>query len=539
MRNRWKRSIASIILLVMMLVVLPTNVVQAATYQKGSKGTSVQYLQQNLAFLGCSPGSADGSYGAKTATAVKALQKMLHMEETGIVDNELDALIKGTVRDVQTYLQKKGFYFGELDGIKGSMMAAGYKKLQKELGYQQTGVLDLKVAKSILQDSICKGALNSLQEFVERTEKNTSSVAKGIKCDKSVNLAELTKLANRLYENENYISVDALSGTAINITIKSVYSSIKSLVEVLNLVDKENVEVKTFIAGYNNDTAELAKYEEFFISMKEYLFLQKEYFKEYQATLEAAPYWVKYFNISNVVDITNDCKELIRCIENVLAEELYVIQTEKGKKTAAQVAEKEAMKVVEVAVRDYNNTPRNIPGGTPYNGLNNDNAQWCVDYVQYILKSAGLKYFDDEQRCATPDNLAIKLSEYGGTLFITCEEEHMYEGSSARISLQSGPDYKNEINMIFADCTMEVRPGDIIIYGTDSVWRFGHAGLCIEILNGGCFKTIEGNTGWNSYKDQCLNQKERSLDFHATNGMYILGVLRPNYAGTITANDVE
>ena len=200
MRNRWKRSIASIMLLVMMLVVLPTNVAQAATYQRGSKGTNVQYLQQNLSFLGCSPGSADGSYGAKTVAAVKSLQKMLHMEETGVVDDELDALIKGTVRDVQTYLQKKGFYSGELDGIKGSMMAAGYKKLQKELGYQQNGVLDLKVAKSILQDKICAGTLNSLLEFVERCEnvyedKNAVFMERMEKCIRDLELVNAEGIA--------------------------------------------------------------------------------------------------------------------------------------------------------------------------------------------------------------------------------------------------------------------------------------------------------------------------------------------------------
>lgn len=170
MSNNWKRSIAGFVLLVMMMTFLPTNVVQAATYKKGSKGTNVQYLQQNLAFLGCSPGSADGSYGAKTVAAVKALQKMLHLEETGVVDNELDALIKGTVRDVQIYLQKKGYYSGELDGIKGSMMATGYKKLQKELGYKQTGVLELEVAKVIMSDGSCVGTLSNLQEFIKRCD---------------------------------------------------------------------------------------------------------------------------------------------------------------------------------------------------------------------------------------------------------------------------------------------------------------------------------------------------------------------------------
>ena len=70
---------------------------------------------------------------------------------------------------------------------------------------------------------------------IEITENVTSSVGKDITCNKSVSLAELTNFANTLYECERYENAGALSGTATNITIKSVYNSIKSLVEFLDL----------------------------------------------------------------------------------------------------------------------------------------------------------------------------------------------------------------------------------------------------------------------------------------------------------------
>ena len=188
-----KKMIAGLMMLVMLLTILPVNVAQAATYKKGNYGSNVTYLQQNLAFLGCSPGSADGSYGVKTEKAVKALQKMLHMEENGIVDDTLDALIKDTIRDIQKYLQSKGYYSGELDGIKGPKMAAGYKRLQKELGYSQTGIFELGVARKILSDRNYSGSLDKLQEFVERCDgvygaKNTEFMLKMADCISNLKL---------------------------------------------------------------------------------------------------------------------------------------------------------------------------------------------------------------------------------------------------------------------------------------------------------------------------------------------------------------
>ena len=100
-----RRKVAWLCLFLMLWLEMTPIYAEAATYKTGSYGSDVMYLQQNLAFLGCSPGSADGSYGAKTDNAVKSLQKMLHMEETGIVNDTLDMLIKETVRDVQKYLQ--------------------------------------------------------------------------------------------------------------------------------------------------------------------------------------------------------------------------------------------------------------------------------------------------------------------------------------------------------------------------------------------------------------------------------------------------
>ena len=147
-----KKIVAWFLLFAMMIALVPAGSVQAATYKKGSKGTNVMYLQQNLSFLGFSAGKADGDFGNNTRKAVLSLQKAVHMEETGIVDDELDALIKGTVADIQRYLAYKGYYKGEIDGIKGNATGTAYKKLEKNLGLKQTGVVSISVLEKIMAD---------------------------------------------------------------------------------------------------------------------------------------------------------------------------------------------------------------------------------------------------------------------------------------------------------------------------------------------------------------------------------------------------
>lgn len=378
---------------------------------------------------------------------------------------------------------------------------------------------------------------------VEVTETVTSSAGKDITCNKSVSLTELTNFANTLYECERYENAGALSGTATNITIKSVYNSIKSLVEFLDLVNTENVEVNTFVAGYNNDITELAKYEKFFESMKNYLILQKEYLTEYRDALCKAPYWMRYLNISNVVDVTNDCNELISCIDNVLNENLYSVQVEAGKKAEIQVAANEAAKVIAVANKDYGNNPRYIYSGKPYNGTSYGRS-WCADWVQFILENSGKDYFGGKL-CGTVDNIAIAVSTYGGTLYVTCDSKYKYGNALTRTSLKNDTYYANKISMNFDyGENMMVLPGDVIIYGCEPTYRFAHVGLCVEVYEDGSFKTIEGNTSWANYKNQCLNEKKRSLDWSAKNYStgevsYIMGVLRPDYSGTINASDVK
>ena len=53
----------------------------------GAKGDEVKKVQQRLIDLGYLTGKADGNYGTKTVSAVKAFQKAMGLEETGEADD--------------------------------------------------------------------------------------------------------------------------------------------------------------------------------------------------------------------------------------------------------------------------------------------------------------------------------------------------------------------------------------------------------------------------------------------------------------------
>lgn len=165
-----KRIIASMLMMVMLLVLLPANDVQAALYQKGSNGGKVWNLQRNLTFLGFSTKGVDGSFGNNTKNAVIKLQNQLHLEATGKVDDELYALIEDTVYDIQLYMKQKGYYTSTVDGISGTNTSNAMKVYQKANGYAKTGVVEASYLKKMLEDSTVKQHLGALEEYVARME---------------------------------------------------------------------------------------------------------------------------------------------------------------------------------------------------------------------------------------------------------------------------------------------------------------------------------------------------------------------------------
>ena len=75
-----------------------SSLTQAEIYlQRGMKGEAVRYYQERLIAAGYLSGSADGSYGAKTESAVKQFQLAHNLEPTGIITN-IEADLLSTVQ---------------------------------------------------------------------------------------------------------------------------------------------------------------------------------------------------------------------------------------------------------------------------------------------------------------------------------------------------------------------------------------------------------------------------------------------------------
>ena len=121
-----KKIVAWFLLFAMMIALVPAGSVQAATYKKGSKGPKVQYLQQNLSFLGFSTQGADGKFGNNTKQAVLEVQKKLGISQTGLVDDALYQRIKNTVADIQKY-------FKYIENVTGNTLSSRIiKKTRKK-----------------------------------------------------------------------------------------------------------------------------------------------------------------------------------------------------------------------------------------------------------------------------------------------------------------------------------------------------------------------------------------------------------------------
>lgn len=195
MRKNVKKLVLALFLFGVIMLEAGTVNVKATDYSK----KTVMYLQQNLEFLGYSAGEIDGIYGGKTRQAVKNVQAALKRPVTGEVDSWLDTLIKGTVKDIQTYLITKGYLNGSADGIKGYATGTAFKKLQKDMGYPQTAIANLDILEDILKDNEIDIKLNMLTEWVELMGGEVMPLPKYILSEERVNEIKAR------YEKDGYV----------------------------------------------------------------------------------------------------------------------------------------------------------------------------------------------------------------------------------------------------------------------------------------------------------------------------------------------
>ena len=78
------RPVVLLLATVLLCTALTVSSVQAATYQKGSSGSTVRTIQTKLKRWGYYSGSVDGIYGSKTVAAVKHFQRTNGLTVDGV-----------------------------------------------------------------------------------------------------------------------------------------------------------------------------------------------------------------------------------------------------------------------------------------------------------------------------------------------------------------------------------------------------------------------------------------------------------------------
>lgn len=153
MAKNLRRTISFVLALMVVLAMLPMGLAEAASMKKGSKGTEVKYLQQNLIGLGYLQGDADGSFGSKTEAAVRAFQTEYGLSVDGSAGNATQTALRNAVVRLQAELKLLGYAPGSADGHFGSKTAQAVRNFQSQWGMSTNGIAGTAV-RSAIDDSV-------------------------------------------------------------------------------------------------------------------------------------------------------------------------------------------------------------------------------------------------------------------------------------------------------------------------------------------------------------------------------------------------
>ena len=169
--------------------------------KRGSKSEAVTTLQKRLIELKYLKGTADGSFGPATETAVMLFQQASGMNPSGIADEETlkaiysdSAVVKpgevagntleigskgDEVKAIQDALKAKGYLTGASDGNFGSATASALKGFQRANGLPVTGVADDATRAALMDENSVAmtestGATASLYETLKKGDQGTS-----------------------------------------------------------------------------------------------------------------------------------------------------------------------------------------------------------------------------------------------------------------------------------------------------------------------------------------------------------------------------
>ena len=110
----------------------------------------VKQLQQALIGLGFLTGKADGVYGSKTREAVRSFQKAYGLGTDGSAGPDTMTALKNAVVAIQNALARKGYYSGKIDSSFGGGTKSAVKAYQRAVGLEGTGVAGSATTKKLL-----------------------------------------------------------------------------------------------------------------------------------------------------------------------------------------------------------------------------------------------------------------------------------------------------------------------------------------------------------------------------------------------------
>ena len=197
------------------------------TLRQGARGWDVYVLQQKLAGLNYLSKYTPGSFTSEVADAVKAFQKVNGLEETGVYNSTLKRYLypaevdreereeqeqQGTeddpfenrvlkvgkngkdVENLQMRLKAGGYLLGNADGIFGQATEEAVKRLQKEVGLKQDGIVGPDTWKYVLRINVRTAETEPEEPGQQAPAVGATEMKRGSKG------ANVTKLQNQLIQ---------------------------------------------------------------------------------------------------------------------------------------------------------------------------------------------------------------------------------------------------------------------------------------------------------------------------------------------------
>ena len=229
--RRTKRFIAFFLALVTVLSLIPLSGVSAAALKRGSSGTEVRRMQENLQGLGYLSGTADGKFGPMTQEAVVAFQSAYGLTADGAAGEVTQTALRNAVVRLQVELNNLGYAPGAADGHFGNKTRAALKAFQKDADLPQTGIADRATWNAI--NSRCdgmkaagvrRGSTGTQVRYMQQALiglgflTGTADGAYGPKTEEAV----------RKYQNAYGLSVDGSAGTNTMTSLRNTVIALQS-----------------------------------------------------------------------------------------------------------------------------------------------------------------------------------------------------------------------------------------------------------------------------------------------------------------------